>query len=147
VQRAVPLWSEALGLTGRADAVEIWPDGRIAPVEYKIGREHGIAAHIQLCAEALCLEEMTGRAVPTGYLWHSATARRKPVSFTEALRSETLDVIARTRRLFDERLLPGAPDDERCSQCQLLAACLPGLTANPGRIGRYLDQEVFGSVS
>lgn len=60
VLRAVPLWSEQLGLTGRADVVELHSDGSLVPVEYKIGRRHGDAAHVQLCAQALCLEEMTG---------------------------------------------------------------------------------------
>lgn len=50
VLRAIPLWSEALGLTGRADIVEVAEDGSVAPVEYKIGTRHRDTAHIQLCA-------------------------------------------------------------------------------------------------
>ncbi|MGH2747357.1 MAG: CRISPR-associated protein Cas4 [Actinomycetota bacterium] len=64
--RGIPLWSEELGLSGRADAVEVHPDGSLLPVEYKIGSPHGRAAAVQLCAQALCLEEMMSTSVPAG---------------------------------------------------------------------------------
>ena len=66
VLRAIPLWSEALGLSGRADAVEM-ERGAVRPVEYKSGVRHGAAADLQLCAQAMCLEEMLDVAIPHGH--------------------------------------------------------------------------------
>lgn len=68
VLRGLSLWSEQLGLVGRADAVEIFDDGTIEPVEYKHGRRHGAAAESQLCAQAFCLEEMLGVSVQVGHV-------------------------------------------------------------------------------
>lgn len=73
VVRAVPLWSETLGLTGRADAVELHADDSIVPVEYKIGSRHGDAAHLQLAAQALCLEECS----PGRSLWERSGSRAR----------------------------------------------------------------------
>lgn len=66
VLRGIPLWSEVLGLSGRADAVEISDDDAVWPVEYKAGVRHGQTADLQLCAQALCLEEMLNNNVVFG---------------------------------------------------------------------------------
>lgn len=142
VLRSVPVWSEQLGLTGRADAVEVHDDGRIVPVEYKIGS----AAHVQLTAQALCLEEMTGRDVPTGALWFSAVRRREEVSIDDRLRRRTVAAIDEVRAMFAASRLPLAPNDHRCSECQLLGHCLPGVVADPGAVAAYV-QEVMCSGS
>ena len=81
VLRSIPLWSETLGLSGRADAVEIEP-GVVRPVEYKSGIQHGSAADLQLCAQALCLEEMLNVAIPDGDVWYGGPRRRVRVAFT-----------------------------------------------------------------
>lgn len=143
VLRSMPLWSERLGLTGRADAVEVAPDGSVAPIEYKVGTRHGLAAHLQLCAQALCLEEMTGRAVPVGYVWFSAHRRRERVMLDDELRSATLHAIDEIRAAFTAEGLPGALDDARCTECQLLGHCLPDLVTDPGRVERYVAAEVM----
>ena len=75
VLRGIPLWSESLGLSGRADVVEMDGDA-IRPVEYKSGVRHGITADLQLCAQALCLEEMLGVAVPSGSVWYPRSRQR-----------------------------------------------------------------------
>ena len=75
VLRAIPLWSEALGLSGRADAVEI-ETGVVRPIEYKSGTRHGAAADLQLCAQALCLEEMLDVEIPDGCIWYGGPRRR-----------------------------------------------------------------------
>ena len=77
--RAIPLWSEALGLSGRADAVEMEGEA-VRPVEYKSGVRHGSAADLQLCAQALCLEEMLAVEIPHGYVWYGGPRRRVPVT-------------------------------------------------------------------
>lgn len=147
VVRALPLWSERLGLSGRADAVEFSGDGRVSPVEYKIGVPHGVAAHLQLCAQALCLEEMLGRGVEVGFLWFSAPRRRITVRMDPDLRQDTLAMVERVRLAMQATRLPEPVNDARCDQCQLLGYCLPSVCAHPEGTSRYLAQEVFACGS
>ena len=84
VEHALPLWHDALGLVGRADAVEFGDDGTPYPVEHKVGskKKHPLAAQadaVQLCAQALCLEEMFGMPVPEGALFYKKSRRRQVV--------------------------------------------------------------------
>ena len=140
--RAIPLWSEVLGLSGRADAVEI-EGAAVRPVEYKSGTRHGDAADLQLCAQALCLEEMLEVEIPHGYVWYGGPRRRVQVDFALELRRGVRDVIRRIRAQLLRFELPAAPNDERCAQCQLLHHCLPGLTSAPRKVKRYLAHAVF----
>lgn len=140
VLRAIPLWSEHLGLTGRADAIEVGSDGSLTPVEYKIGRPHGDAAHVQLCAQALCIEEMTARRVGHGALWFGAPRRRVEVEIDKELRARTCSVIIEVRNWLAANALPPPVDDARCATCQLVEVCQPSLTAHPARITRHLEQ-------
>lgn len=142
VLRSIPLWSEKLGLSGRADAVEI-RDGHVCPVEYKSGMRHGVAADMQVCAQALCLEEMLDVDIPHGFVWYGGPRRRDRVEFTEALRDEVLEAICSIRAQLLAAALPPAPDDSRCRQCQLREHCLPGLSGAPRRVSRYLENIVF----
>ena len=142
VLRAIPLWSEELGLSGRADAVEVG-GGAVRPVEYKAGVRHGAAADLQLCAQALCLEEMLEVAIPHGHVWYGGPRRRLQVDFTEALRREVRDVIDRIRTQLLTVELPEAPNDARCKECQLLHHCLPELSSAPRRVNRYMENVVF----
>lgn len=91
VERALPLFSDRLGLLGKADTVEFEPDGRPYPVEYKHGSRHKAAEiaacdDLQLAAQALCLEEMTGRTVSEGALFYASSKRRRVVLIDEGLR-------------------------------------------------------------
>ena len=144
--RAIPLWSEMLGLSGRADAVEI--DGDVVrPVEYKSGVRHGAAADLQLCAQALCLEEMLDVEIPHGYVWYGGSRRRVQVDFSPELRRDVRDVIRRIRGQLLSVELPEAPNDSRCAECQLLHHCLPELTSAPRKVERYLAKTVFECAS
>jgi len=142
VLRAIPLWSEALGLSGRADAVEL-ERGTVRPVEYKSGVRHGSAADLQLCAQALCLEEMLGVDVPEGAVWYGGPRRRVRVEFTSALRGQAVEVVYRIREQLIVAVLPEAPNDQRCRECQLQHHCLPDVTAAPARVERYVAKHVF----
>jgi CRISPR-associated exonuclease Cas4 len=140
-QRGIPLWSERLDLRGKADAVE-WHDGVPYPVEYKVGRRKGEHTDAQLCAQALCLEEMLNIPVPRGAVYYGATRRRHEVIFDEALRARTQELIAGIRSmLVAQRLMP-APNDERCRNCSLIHACLPGVVGQHERL-RYLQRVLF----
>ncbi|MFO7170874.1 MAG: CRISPR-associated protein Cas4 [Chloroflexota bacterium] len=131
--RAIPLWSERYGLRGKADAVE-WHAGVPLPVEYKLGRRRAEHVDIQLCAQALCLEEMLGVEVPYGVVYEGATRRRHQVVFDEQLRARTIEVISATRKLLTDQLLPPAPNDARCPNCSLIYSCLPNVVAQHERL-------------
>ena len=141
--RSIPLWSETLGLSGRADVVEVRGDA-VRPVEYKAGVAHGWAADLQTCAQALCLEEMLGVAVPSGFVWYGATRRRVAVAFTEELRDATRDAIHSIRSQLRSGVLPLAPNDERCAECQLRSHCLPEISSAPGKALRHV-RELLGA--
>ncbi len=132
-QRGLPLWSDRLGLIGKADAVEFRRDGPY-PVEYKSGRPHGKHAAIQLCAQALCLEEMLGLDVPRGALYYVAARRRYEVAIDPALRVATIDVIEAVRAQLATQAMPPAPNDARCPNCSLRDSCLPSVLAERGRL-------------
>ena len=142
VLRAIPLWSEALGLSGRADAVEI-QSGVVRPVEYKSGTRHGLAADLQLCAQALCLEEMLDVAIPDGHIWYGGPRRRIRVEFTAALRTEVRHAVDQIRLQILSGALPEAPNDQRCAACQLQHHCLPGITSEVQRVSSYVRNVVF----
>src|SRR4051794_32949805 len=142
VARALPLHSDSLGLAGKADVVEFHreavPDGgdlwRPFPVEYKRGRpKPGGADEVQLCAQAMCLEEMLGPAVPRGALFYGRTRRRKAVEFTPALRARVEAAARRCHELFDARVTPRVARHTGCDRCSLLESCLPGVTGTPSR--------------
>ena len=105
---------------------------------------HGNAADLQLCAQAMCLEEMLAVDIPHGYVWYGGPRRRRTtVSFTPALRSEVQSVVEEIRTQILTGILPDAVDDERCSECQLLHHCLPGLSRAPRKVRRYMAEVVF----
>ena len=143
VLRGIPLWSEGLGLSGRADAVEM-EGGTIRPVEYKSGIRHGASADLQLCAQALCLEEMLDIEIPNGHVWYGGPKRRVQVDFTPILRRDVRAVVQQIRTHMLTTKLPDAPNDSRCAECQLLHHCLPELTSTPRKIKRYMANVVFG---
>lgn len=129
--RALPLASARLGLSGRADWVEIGADGTPYPVEMKHGRRRSWDNDdIQLCAQALCLEEMLGKACSTGAIYHAQSRRRREVLFDEDLRSKTEQSILETRALLRTRHIPGAVLTTRCDGCSLRSLCLPEVDAD-----------------
>ena len=135
VERALPLWSDALGLIGKADVVEFEPDATPYPVEYKHGSRHKateIAAcdDLQLAAQALCLEEMTGRAVPEGALFCASSKRRRVVPIGPALRDEVAHTTRAVRAMLAEgKLPPPTSDERRCRGCSLRERCQPQAVA------------------
>jgi CRISPR-associated exonuclease Cas4 len=126
VVRALPIWNRAIGLTGRADVVEFGPDGQPYPVEYKSGKTNRSPhAAIQLCAQALCLEEMFDRPVPEGAIYYVASKKREPVAFDEVLRAKTISTAKAIQQMRAEGGLPKARFDQRCRHCSLIDACMP----------------------
>jgi CRISPR-associated exonuclease Cas4 len=144
-QRGIPLWSDRYGLRGKADAVE-WRDGVPYPVEYKVGRRRGTHTDVQLCAQALCLEEMLNVAVPAGAIYYGTTRKRHEVLFDEPLRARTLELVAAIRSMLIAQQLPPAPNDQRCRNCSLIHACLPGVVGQRERL-RYLQRMLYQPLS
>jgi len=131
---AVSLRSLRLGLVGKADVVEFHrekvPNGKVAwrpfPVEYKRGRpKKDNCDKIQLCAQALCLEEMLGQRIENGALFYGKIRRRQDVPLGEALRTQTKEMAERLHALFNLRKTPEPIFDRRCPNCSFFAYCLP----------------------
>ena len=125
VLRALPLSSERLGLSGKADWVEM-REGVPYPVEMKHGPRRTFENDdIQLCAQALCLEEMMGAACPLGAIYHVQSRRRREVQFDTALRELTGKTIGEVRTLIKTRAIPKAEYQPKCEGCSLRAVCVP----------------------
>lgn len=139
---ALPLVSRRLGLAGTADVVEFrkGDDGvEVAyPVDYKRGRPKPHRAdEVQLCAQALCLEEMTGVAVPEGALFYAETRRRLVVAFDAGLRRLTEETAAGLTAVFATGVTPPPTTRrERCRACSLKELCRPDAVARPARAWR-----------
>lgn len=135
VERALPLYSRRLGLVGRADVVEFLPDGTPFPVEYKHGpRRATLHDDLQLAAQALCLEEMLGRPVPRGAIFHHSSRRRREVAITAALRAMVEELTPTIRAMLGSAQLPPPTADARCQECSLADLCQPMLIAGATRL-------------
>lgn len=134
VERALPLWSDRLNLIGKADLVEFYPDGTVFPVEFKHGRKRQkVHDDIQLAAQALCLEEMLGRAVPKGAIYHASSRRRREVAVTPELRRLVEETTAAIRAMLASGKLPAPANDSRCRECSLKEICQPEAIADRRR--------------
>jgi len=138
-ERSLPVWSERLGLIGKADLVEFRAAGPY-PVEYKVGRRRAVPGgrfppeDVQLCAQALCLEEMLGTPVPRGAVFYWTTRRRHEVELTEPLRAAVAEALLAIRKYLRAQRLPPAPNDRRCRDCSLRISCLPEIVGEPDRL-------------
>jgi CRISPR-associated exonuclease Cas4 len=128
-ERGVQVAAPALGLVGKLDLVEKeLATGVLFPVEYKRGKPKPTDwDKIQLCAQGLCLEEMTGHAVIEGALWYHQTRHRLPVQFDQAIRQRTLEVVAQVRALLQSGHTPVAQYGKHCEACSLYDLCQPKL--------------------
>lgn len=132
--RALPVWSERLGLTGKCDIVELRPDEALYPVEFKVGKRRKWGNDdAQLCAQAFCLEEMFGVPVPCGAIFHADSKRRREVPFTQELRVATEAAICRLHDVALDDALPPSVYRDACEACSLFEVCLPKATGADGR--------------
>lgn len=157
VAHGLRLRSLRLGLSGQADVVEflaaaagvslpgeggLWQP---FPVEYKRGRPKPVHCDVvQLCAQALCLEEMFRAAVPAGALFYGTPRRRQEVEFSTALRAETERLAARMHELYQVRATPRASYSPKCEKCSLLASCMPKNLGGGRSVERYLARALAG---
>jgi CRISPR-associated exonuclease Cas4 len=125
-ERALPVWSDHLGLVGKCDVVEFHPDGSIYPVEYKHGRKRPQAHDdLQLAAQGMCLEEMFGKPVTHGAIYHHTSRRRREIAITPDLRQQVEVTVAAIRAMLNSGKLPPPANDQRCKECSLNDICQP----------------------
>ena len=140
ILRGLPVVSRTLGLSGKCDVVEFHADPagiplqgeeglwHPFPVEYKRGRPKAHDADLlQLCAQAMCLEEMLCCAVPEGALFYGETRRRMDVSFSDELRGRVTALPAEMHQLFRRGHTPKVRPSKSCNACSLKEICLPAL--------------------
>jgi len=139
--RGMWLRSERLNLTGRADIVEFRPEP--FPVEYKRGKSKPTDCDtVQLCAQALCLEEMLDTAIDAGAIFYGSPRRRQEVVFTPELRARTEALAATMHRLYRDRETPAAKPGAYCSSCSLVHVCLPNATAHDDGAACWVERQV-----
>lgn len=130
IETALPVWCDRVGLIGKCDVVEFLSDGSPYPIEYKHGpKRKWLNDDIQLAAQAICLEEMLGRAVPKGAIFHASSHRRREVAITPELRRLVEETAAAIRAMLASGKLPPPVNDARCRECSLKDICQPGALA------------------
>jgi CRISPR-associated exonuclease Cas4 len=128
ITTSLRVWSERLGLTSICDVVE-WHGDTPYPVEFKHGPRKGhLWDDTQLCAQAMCLEDMCGVPVPEGAIYHVSSRHRRVVTFTPELRAKVEEMVQAVRALYTAEALPPAVHDQRCTHCSLQDVCMPEWT-------------------
>ena len=145
IEYGVALRSLRLGLIGKADVVEFHrrPDGAWLPfpVEYKRGKPKADDCDkVQLCAQAICLEEMLSVAIPEGALFYGQTRHRLDVIFEEALRRKTEETAQKAHDLVASGRTPPPVYEKRCESCSLMAECLPKTIQKRRSVKSYLTR-------
>lgn len=141
VTRSVPLSSHVLGLYGVADMVEFHFDNvagvplparsgiwNPVPVEYKRGKPKGDSIdQVQLCAQAMCLEEMLKLVIPFGYIFYGTVRRRTKVVFNSVLRDEVVALTNQMHKVLTQGITPAPSKGRNCKECSMVDVCLPML--------------------
>ena len=151
ILRGLPVFSRTLGISGQCDVVEFRRDpGGVSlrerdglwkpfPVEYKRGKPKAHSAdELQLCAQAMCLEEMLCCDIPQGALFYGEPRRRTAVDFTPELRKDVRDCLAEMHQLYERGYTPKVKSGSMCRACSLKELCLPSLTRRRS-VAEYLN--------
>lgn len=140
--RSVPLMSRKLGFTGVADVIEYHKNSNeIRIVEYKRGKPKANEIdEVQLCAQAMCLEEMKGIELDFGYLFYGETKRRSQVDFDKELRGRVFELSMRMHEIFEKEETPHAIKNSKCKNCSLVDLCLPSLGKKENVANSYLGK-------
>lgn len=170
ITRSMDLVSYRLGLVGKSDVVEFtppsgispieakriaherrgnggWEGWSITPVEYKRGKQKksriwGDCDRVQLCAQALCIEEMLGVTLHFGQLFYGMERRRLDVPLNDDLKKRTEELTQQMHVLLHRIQLPPPLKDRRCDRCSLKAQCMPGQVQSPTKASRWLSQQI-----
>ncbi|MBD2342187.1 CRISPR-associated protein Cas4 [Calothrix sp. FACHB-156] len=134
--RAIWLKSDRYKLIGKSDLIEA-ENGTYYPIEYKRGRKgEWDNDEMQVCAQALCLEEMTGKSINTGYIYYAHSHQRQLVEITHELRQNAISIIDAVQELLFTGAMPIPTKTKRCDGCSLYASCLPQAT---DKVKRYQE--------
>lgn len=159
IARGLALRSYRLGLTGRSDVVELHRCAdndehavtlpgvpgkrRLIPIEYKRGKpKKDSCDKVQLCAQALCLEEMLGGDIEAGSLFYGTKKRRLVVPLTLELREITAQAATRLRAICSSPTMPTARLEPKCESCSLKDICMPSILSGARSVSRYVDQNL-----
>ena len=153
--RSVPIASYRLGLSGVCDVVEFTasPDGvklpnkdglyLAAPVEYKRGKEkRDPCDEAQLCAQAICLEEMLSVTIPRGWLFYGEIRHRVEVELTAELRGLVREMSEEMHAYFSRGYTPRVKTSKACRSCSLADVCLPNLQEKSMPASKYIKQQI-----
>lgn len=159
IARGLPLRSFRIGLTGQADVVEFRPPrangnhdpehrDRVTPVEYKRGRPKGNRCdEVQLCAQAICLEEMLDVRIDAGQLFYGQNRRRTDVVFDDVLRQTTELAAVRLHEMIRSGRTPRAAREPKCDRCSLLNLCMPDAVRPGNSAARYNQRSLNLALS
>lgn len=163
IRRALRIHSFRLGLSGQTDVVEFYPAGeeefgisvegqkgfwRPHPIEYKRSRDKAgsMAYRMQLCAQAMCLEEMLKTEISEGAVYDRSSRHRQPVEFDAAMREQVEQLADRMHSLYAARLTPRARYEKKCDSCSLYSICLPK-TTGASSAQRYLKRSIAAALA
>ena len=161
IMRGLRISSQQLGLSGQCDVVEFHQDAEginlqeyeekwlPVPVEYKRGtKKEGLEDEVQLCAQAICLEEMFMTEIPKGFLYYGENRRRTEVEFDDKLRNHVKDIADQMHNLYKRGTTPKVKTSQKCRSCSLNELCIPKLNKNmdvkkyiSSMIGENSDEE------
>ncbi len=142
VERDIYLKSYQLGLVGKSDVVEFHRHGTQMvpfPIEYKSGKPKADDVDkVQLCAQALCLEEMMNLEVPSGAIFYGKTRNRLDVVFDKDLRGKTSELALEFHHLIESKITPKPHYSSKCDNCSFKDICLPGALSGKKTVNQYL---------
>jgi CRISPR-associated exonuclease Cas4 len=159
--RSVHISSHELGLIGIADVIQYIRDDRlpenetvtlkghsgrwkVIPIEYKRGRQKkDDIDRVQLCAQAMCLEEMLCIKIKEGFLFYYATKRRELVPFDLNLRQKVLELTKEMHEMFTAGTIPKSEEMEKCKSCSLCEICQPGWQKHGRRVEEYILKNLY----
>jgi len=155
VSRGMAIFSRTLGITGTCDVVELHksPDGVSiygrdgtylpVPVEYKRGKPKEDESDVlQLCAQAMCLEEMLLCVIPKAFLFYGETKRRLKIILDDELRERVRTIFKEMHELYDRRYTPKVKISKSCKACSLTELCMPRLCKNPSALN-YMKKNIL----
>ena len=139
----MPLRSLKHGIVGKTDVILKFDEYTYVPLEYKHGKPKVKEMDtVQLCAQALCLEEMKGIIIEKGLIYYWGIKRRVEVPFDDTLRNKTIDTIEKVRELFKSERTPTPIYSRKCKSCSLHDECIPEVLQNPKKIETYISRMI-----
>lgn len=143
IERDLKIASSILKLTGKTDAVELYSDGKIIPVEYKRGKpKENTSDAVQLCAQAFALEEMLNCTITEGAIFYFKVRKRISIPITDALRLETIALAKKFHELVENGITPFAEYNKKCESCSFVNLCFPKSAGRKKSVATYIKRRI-----